>query len=821
MNYTPHPNFRQAITSLVICLLATFSLAAQSASPVARGAIMGKLLGESQTEVMYASVALLQNDSLVVGSAISAPTGDFRIEHIAAGSYRLRVDHLEYATYTTEPITVSGKEAITFPEITLTKSIAELGEVVVTYRKPLVEVKADRLVFNVDSSPSASGTNGLDLLRKSPGVSVDMDNNISLLGKSGVRIYINDVPSRLSGDDLVNLLQSISSDNVEAIEIITNPSAKYEAEGNAGIINFVMKRNLALGYNGSLTSSFTQGRYLRNNNSTALNYSGEKLRANLEVTESNQTSFDTFLDTKEQNNTTLDLNSNEISNRQGWNIAAGVESQLGERHLLSLNARGVINQNNETLNSRTDIFNSSSNERSNVLLSQSLVEQPSQNYSANLHHQWRLNSASSLNSALSVGTFSSDRHTEQPNALLAADEVTVTEIDNAEFDAMTTIGLWSAKTDYEREWEHFVLSAGGKYSHISTNNNFAFYDADSEELVLDPTKSNDFQYTEDVAAAYAIVNAKLSPALTLSGGLRVERTDSRGQLISDLPLDNKDVPRTYTDFFPNVGLSYDSQQDHAWSLSLGRRITRPNYQDLNPFETPISQLTVWKGNPFLSPKYTMNYQLSYSYKQKLIVTNTYSVTRDFFASIFEITGTGSNQIIPRNMQRATDYGVSLSYPVEVTKKWTINAFLEGSYATYQGDLEGTVIDLKNTNYNCRLQNSIKLPGNLLLDLTYSVGSDWVWRGSVRVRGNQSTSFGLRKDFFDKQLQLRITGADIFKTTNDYFYRGDYGGILIDGVRSFDTQRFGLGITWKFGNQQAKTRKNANSALDEELNRINN
>jgi iron complex outermembrane recepter protein len=371
----------------------------------------------------------------------------------------------------------------------------------------------------------------------------------------------------------------------------------------------------------------------------------------------------------------------------------------------------------------------------------------------------------------------------------------------------------------KKSWDKISFSAGGKFSHISTDNNFSFYNIFNDGPKLDITKSNDFTYTENVLALYSIVNARLGKLFTMNAGLRMENTSSRGRLISDLPIDDKDVPRNYTNFFPNVGISYNDQKNHSWSISIGRRITRPSYQDLNPFESPLNQLSIRKGNPFLKPNYIMNYQLSYAFRQKLTITNTYSITKDFFATIFEKSGEKGNILIPRNMEKATNYGLSVSYPLEVTKFWDFIAFLNGSYQTFNGNLEGTIIDLEITNYNFRIQNNLKLPLGISMDVSYNKGSDWIWRGSVRIKGNQGLSFGLRKEFFNKNLQIRITGSDILRSDSDYFYAGDYGGIVTDGVRTFDNQRFGLGATLKFGNQKAKVRSKTKSALDDELNRL--
>lgn len=803
--------------NLLLLFFSTFQLFSQSNSDEIKGIV----LNASQVGVVYASVMLFQNDSSLVNSAISRENGSFQLLNVKPGNYTIKIDHIEYESFTSQLFSITSNEKKILPTIVLQPAKNALDEVVITHKKALIEVKADKLIFNVASSPSASGTNGLDLLKKSPGVSLDMENNISLLGKGGVQIYINNVPSRLSGTDLATFLQSMTSDNIESIEIISNPSSKYEAEGNAGIINIRMKKNMALGFNGSATSSFTQGQYLRYSNGISLNYGGEKLKTNFDVTQSHDKSYDTFLDTKAQNESILDLDSEELRDRKALNIALGLEYRLSENQTLNFSGRTVINQNESDLNSRNDIFDTNPTALNSILISQSIIDEPSRNLAFNLNHQWELTKTSSFSTALSFGRFSNDKNTNQPNTYLEADGTTIISVDNNEFDGNADINLWSAKTDFEKSWEHTTFSTGVKYSRISTENSFRFFDYVNQEPVLDATQSNDFNYTENVAAIYAILNFKLNKSLKLNAGLRVEHTASRGQLLSDVEIDNKDVPRNYTDFFPNVGLSFDNQKNHTWALSIGRRITRPNYHDLNPFEKPISPLTIWKGNPFLKPNYIMNYQVSYSYKQKLIITNTYSETTDFFASIFEIIGENGNQIIPRNMDKATNYGISISYPFEVSKDWDFVLFANGGHKTFKGNLEGTIIDIEATTYDFRIQNNINLPWDILLDLTYFFESDWIWRGSINVRGNHDLGFGLRKDFFNKQLQIRVTGADILKTTNNYFYEGNYGGIDIKGVRSFDTQRFGLGATYKFGNAQAKTNIKTKSALDDELDRIEN
>jgi hypothetical protein len=613
----------------------------------------------------------------------------------------------------------------------------------------------------------------------------------------------------------------MGSDNIEDIEIISNPSSKYEAEGDAGIININLKKNVATGFNGSAVASFTQGEYLRNNQSVNLNYGGEKLKASLSVSRVDNETFSKFRETRLQNGYSFELASDEIGNFDGYTVTTGLEYMINQKHSLSFSGNAILNSNNDDLESTTFISLLETGALDEVLVSETLLDQESSNYNFNINYQWKLSSSSNLSADLSFGDFNSEGNTYQPNTFFGSDGTTVVNVSNNAFDSDTYIDLWSGKVDYEKEWDGWSLSVGSKYASIVTDNRFAFYNVIDDEQVLDPSRSNDFTYEEKVAALYAIADVKLSPKFNLSAGVRMENTASRGRLESAQEIDNNDVKRNYTDFFPNVSVSFNDDKDHALNLSIGRRITRPNYQNLNPFESPLSELSAWKGNPFLSPSYTMNYQLTYAFKKKLTVTNSYSETTDFFATIFEITGDQSNVLIPRNMQKTTRYSISASYPFEVSAFWEFIAFADGGYSTYDGDLEGTIIDLELLTWSFRIQNSISLPWGVKMDLTYMNYSDWIWRGSVDVEGNQRLDFGFRKTFLDGQLEVRITGSDAFRTDSDYFYQGNYGGIQTDGVLSFDNQRFGAGATWNFGNQKLKTMRRSRGGMDDELKRISN
>ncbi len=802
---------------LLLCIF-SFTLLAQQKLENTLAQISGQLNSKDKRPIEFATVSLLQEDSTIIAGSLSDTSGRYIFRDIKVGNYLLVVRHLEYKTYQTSTFTLKSGEYKSMPDIDMQAGTLGLKEVVVTAKVPLFEIQADKIVFNVEASPSASGTNGLDLLKQSPGVTLDMDNNISLLGRGGIQIYINGKRSRLTGNDLSMYLQSLTSDNIATIEIISNPSSKYDAEGNAGIINIKIKKNLALGFNGTANANTSKGNFYRSSAGVALNYGGSKINASARLTYSDSDNQDDLLDTKDQNGSFIDSKSYELRSQKSSNLDLGLEAILSKKHSLNFSGVAILNDNLNQLQNTTNLYKQKT-DLQEILNSKTLMNGGANNFNFNLQHRWDISSSENFTAEVSYGNYQTDRHTEQPNTFYAPDGELVLSIKNTSFDATTYINFYSIKADYDKSWKKLTLSTGAKYGIIKTDNAFDFYNIEGNGPLLDESRSNTFSYQEKVLALYGLANVKFNKKYNLNVGLRMENTNSHGELFSSKEINEKDVKRQYNNLFPNIGLAYNDQKTHAWNLSLGKRITRPSYTDLNPFITPQSQILVWEGNPFLKPNYIMNYQFTYTLKQRLTITNAYSVTKDFFATIFESIGENSYRVIPQNMQKATSYAVSVSYPFQVNKYWNVTTFFNGSFNTFNGDLSGTIIDLSVRNYYIRVQNNLKLPKGFNMDLSYYKFSDLIWRGSILIEGNQGVNFGLRKEFFEKKLQINVTGSDIFRTDSDYFYKGNYGGFVTDGLRVFDNRRFGISAALKFGNQKVKAKSKSSNSLNDELRRL--
>lgn len=781
--------------------------------------IKGFVFDVKNEPAMFATVILMNRDSVFMKGALSTESGSFLLDNISPGRYLVMIRNIGFKNFVTAPIAITKNEIITLDTIHLSPNVNELSQVVITGKKAVIEVQPDKVVYNVAQSANAAGSTGLELLSKSPGIVVDMDKNIILQGKSGVQVYINGRPTRLGGADLANLLESMRSDNVESIEIITNPSSKYDAEGTGGIINIKLKKNMNLGWNGNLIAGFSQGKYDRKSLGTSINYVGDKLSFNTNINVSDDHFQQDVNENTKQNDFVLDKKVNSDNNRKGFNITSGIDYKFNAKHSAGIDGRVFISNSNKILQSSTGIFHATDTIPFEILKAETLDDVVTSNYLMNADYHYVPNSSSSLSTDFSFGKYSNSKATDQPNDYFDAEMENVLRSSNAQYNSDTYITLWSGLLDYEKKFKSFTLSSGTKYSSVRTNNKLVFYNIENAIPVYDSSRSNDFTYTEKVFALYLILSAKPTKKISLNAGLRMENTASLGRLNTEVAVENSEVPRNYTDFFPNLSVSFDDQKNSVVSVSYGKRITRPNYQDLNPFESRSSELNAWKGNPFLKPNYITNYQITYSFKRKLVISNKYSVTKDFFANIFIISGDKGNILSPRNMQKATNNGLSVNYTQQVIKWWEFTAFLMYSYSTYKGDVEGAKIDLESNNLNFRLQNNLKLPADLTMEVTYFISSPWIWGGTVQVDAYTGLNIGLKKYFLDRRFLLQLTGNDIFRGSSDYYYHSNYGGMVVKGVITFDNQRFGINVTYNFGNQQAKSRTKAKSAIDSEMNRI--
>ncbi len=793
-----------------LMLLATFGFVhAQS--------ITGKVLSKEQDVVPFAAVTLNQlQDSSLVKAVITNEQGFFEIKSASNGTYILNISNIGFADYTKR--IVLNDAPLDLGVIILEAATENLDEVTVVAEKPMVQVLADKTVFNVENTINATGTSAFELLRKAPGVVVDNNGGIIVEGKAGVQIFIDNRPSVLQGQDLTNYLESLQSTDIEAIEIITQPSSKYDAAGNAGIINIKLKKDKSLGTNGSLTTGITVGDFARYNSSINFNTRGKK--GNLYGTYSNRfgksSNFLNLLRT--QSGTQFNARTNSIYDQNSNNIKIGYDFYATEKSTVGAIFNGNFNNGFGNNNSRTPIRPVETIENDSVLVSNNSTSNTSYNINANLNYKYADTLGRTLNMDFDYGTYSSDRTALQPNVYFNGDETQIIRENATSQNTPIDIGIITFKADYEQDLFKGKLGLGFKFSYVNTDNTFDFFNRINGAYVLNTMQSNQFDYTEKINAAYINYNYKWEK-WNLQMGLRVENTISDGNLVSNQQNKDSRVERNYTNFFPSGGLTYQLNQKNQFALIYSKRIQRPNYQSLNPFEYVIDELSFSKGNPFLQPQYTDNVKFSHTYNYRLTTSLSYSYISDFFAQVTVAEGNSRNFLTTRNVADQEIINFGISYPKQLKEWWNIYFSLNAYVSNYKAN-SPEFLPVKQETLSLYAQNTFNLPKDFTMEVSGWYSSPSVWGGTYRTNALGSLNVAFQKKYFNDKLTARLAFNDILYTV-PWSGTTQFGNLFIDGSGGSDSRQVAFSLTYDFGRDEIKKARNRKTGLEDEKDRIGN
>ncbi len=800
---------RTNILIIVILSLITQLLTAQSN-------VNGKVVDNNLQPVPAAVVSIFTVDrTQFIKAAVTNDNGDFNIKNVTVGNYVLNITSLGYEDFYSEAFSLN-QNGKSFDIITLISKAEDLEEVVVEVEKPMVQVLADKTVFNVQKTINAAGDSGFELLRKAPGVIIDNTDNLIVEGKSGVLIYIDDKPSVLRGEDLINYLKSIQSSDIEAIEIITQPSSKYDAEGNAGIINIKFKRDKSLGTNGSIASGLTYGEFARVNTSASFNNRNKK--TSIYGTFSNRFGESLgFINLfRFQNNTIFDARTETIYNNINNNLRLGFDWYASKKSTIGIIVSGNFSDDNSDADSRTPIIPDGQVNPEEVLIAGSDTQSKVSNLYTNVNYRFKADNDVALNMDVDFGSYSRDRENLQPNQYFNGSE---TELISETINFMVTpidITLFTAKVDYEQNFLKGKLSLGGKYSKVVTDNQFDFYDRINGQDILNTQRTNDFEYDENVNALYVNFNRQFKK-WNIQIGLRMENTSSDGILTALEEEQNNRVQRNYTDWFPSGGLTYQMNQKNSLALTYSKRIQRPNYASLNPFEYKIDELSFSKGNPFLQPQYTDNLKLSHTYNYRLTTSISYSFVKDYFARITEAVGDDQNFLTTRNVANQKVINLGISYPTSFNKWWSIYFSLNA----YRSIFEATNPDFNPISQNTLsfyAQNTFKLPKGFRAEVSGWYSSPSIWGGTYKTKSIGSLNVAFQKQLFDDKLTARLSFNDILFTSP---WEGitEFGSLRINGDGGGDSRQVRFNLTYNFGRNEIKKARKRDTGLEDEKNRL--
>lgn len=795
--------------SLLIFSLFTLSIHAQ--------AIKGEVLTETATAVPYAAVTLnLQGDSTLVKAVITNDFGFFEITNVPKGEYLLNISSMGFAPY---------RKALSFTEntmdlgqIILFEATENLEEVTVTAQKPLVQVMADKTVFNVENTINATGTSAFELLRKAPGVIVNNAGGIIVEGKTGVQIFVDGKLSVLQGEDLTNYLESLQATDIEAVEIITQPSSKYDAAGNAGIINIRLKKDKSLGTNGSITVGATVGDFVRYNSSTNFNVRGKK--GNLYGTYSNRfgksTGFLNLLRT--QSGTFFGARTESVFDRNTNNIKLGYDLYATPKSTVGAIFNGNFNNAFTENDSRTPIRAVNSTITDSVLVTDSRNVNTSYNLNANVNYRYADTLGTSLNIDMDYGKYNSDRSARQPNIYLNGDETQVLRQNSTRQNTPIDISIVTFKSDYEQRALKGMLGLGVKLSYVNTDNTFDFFNRINGMDVFNNGQSNQFDYTEQINAAYINYNRKWTK-WNLQLGLRVENTISDGNLLSMQENEDARVERNYTDFFPSGGLTYQMNRKNQFALTYSKRIQRPNYQSLNPFEYVIDELSFRKGNPFLQPQYTDNLKFSHTFNYRLTTSLSYTYVSDFFAQVTVADTGGRNFITQRNVADNEVINLGISYPKKIKEWWNLYFSLNAYISSYKAN-SPEFLAVKQETLSLYAQNTFSLPKGYTMEISGWYNSPSVWGGTYQTRALGSLNLAFQKRFLNDKLNARLAFNDVLYTI-PWSGTTQFGDLFIDGSGGSDSRQVAFSLTYDFGRSEIKKARKRKTGLEDENKRIEN
>ena len=800
------------ISLLVVCLFSLFQVRAQ--------VIMGNIIDENQEAIPYATLMLMDaKDSTLVKADYSKEDGTFKIDRIPNGQYHLNITTVGYANYKSKIINLStSDEFVVMENIQLQKATENLEEVVVTAQRPLIEVLPDKTVFNVENSINATGNNALELLRKSPGVVVDGSDNIFLQGRTGLQIYIDGKPSPLSGQDLITLLRTMQSSEISAIEIITNPSAKYDAEGNAGIINIKLKKDKRLGANANVNTGFAYGKRPKFNASTSTNYRNKNVNlfGNYGFNKSENESFINLFRTQE--GISYAQNSTNINNQTGHNFKAGADWFISDEHTLGFMTNGQINDRTGSNFSRTSIQPLDATNVTEVLQASNDSEGNTSNLNFNINYRFADTLGTSLNIDADYGRYRNRFSTNQPNVYLNGTEDQILFERLFQTDAPTDIDIYTIKSDYERNLWGGKLGLGVKFSLVATDNTFEFVDVEGGVPMLNIDRSNQFIFEENINAAYFSYKKQVGK-WNFQLGLRAEQTNSTGQLTAAKPNQVNEVDRHYLDFFPSGGITFSPKRMHQFSLTYSRRIDRPKYQDLNPFEYKLDELSFRLGNPFLRPQYTHNVQLSHTFKYSLNTSLSYSRTTDYFAQLSDTLSDGRTFIQQRNLANRETVNLSIGTPIPVTKWWNMYANASLFHTRYQATFEeGKFIDLAATSYSIYAQSTFSLPKDFKLEISGFYSGPGIWAGTYESTAIYSLNAGIQKKVLNGRGNLRLSVNDIFLGMN-WSGISQFGDLYIEADGGWESRQIKLNFSYQIGNDQVKGVRKRKTGLEDEKSRI--
>lgn len=810
---------------LALLMATAVSSVAQSTPGIAfakpsaeQGGLEGRVSDEKGEPIEYVTVLLRQpQDSILIAGATTDAAGRYAFEPVAPGKYILTLTFVGYHKQSVPIELKDGAGIYPVPAVFLKEDATVLGEVAVRGQKPLVEQDGGKLILNVQNTIIAAGGSAADLLERAPGVSIDQNSQISVNGKTGVNVMIDGKPTYLPPAELATLLRSINANNIATIEINANPSARYDASGNAGVINIRLKKNTLAGFNGAITAGTGYGRYGKANGSVNLNYSTRKWNHFFNYGYTFNKRFNDFLTDR------VSLRSNgdpiyytqqldRVQRLLSHTWQAGSEWQWNPKNSIAIITSGSYNERFTDNYSFTQLKSALDNEADSTVILTNDQRYRWHNISSSIgykHFFERTGSALSIDVDYSNYEF-------KLNDNFAIKHFRQTDIFEKQYtilsDQPSSFNIYTTRLDYtHRLNKQTSLETGVKFSYVNTVNEINFTNNQNGQFETDLTRSTDFDYTEKVGAGYVTMKTKLL-GFDAQLGLRAEQThydgfSKRAQL---------SIERNYFKLFPNITLNRNMRENYQFGFAYSYRIDRPAYNDLYPYVFYFDPFSAQKGNPALLPQFTHNFQFSQTVAGDFGINLGYSTTSQYIAFVILLNEDKvSEYAIKKNFDAFQNYYLTVSAPIRISKSWTVNSNLNLFYNQFNIQFLDEVYEVGKLSGMATITHTLTLPWDLTGEITTVYNAPNV-SGLIKTEALGSVNVGLQKKVLGKKGSLRLNVTDIFYT-NRTRNSVEYPGFGIHFNNYPETRIIRLNFTYNVGKTGDAMRKR--NGQDEEKKRI--
>jgi iron complex outermembrane receptor protein len=805
---------------MILLTILTLSIVSQAQNRI--GKITGSVIDGNTKTIESATITLLRaKDSSVAKMSVADKTGKFTFEAVPEGKYMVSITAVGHNKGYSETIEITqANPSVTLKTVELVPVAKNLSVATVTAKKPLIEQKIDRTIVNVEASVTNVGNSALEVLEKSPGITVDKDGNISLKGKQGVVVMIDGRPSYLSGPDLANMLRSMSASQLDQIEIMTNPPAKYDAAGNSGVINIKTKKNKQFGYNGSLTTGYTQGKYPRFNEGVNFNYRNNKVNLFTSLNYNrNQKGEDLLITRNFRESTTknilsiFDQNSSMKNESHFYSSKIGLDYTVSKKTTLGFVLNGFYNPSTWSSNTNTFIYNPNY-----VLTSQTKTysrnDEKWKNFSSNFNLRTALDSAGQeITADLDYIQYRSTSKQPLVSSYYNNMGILTKTPDTLMGNLPQDITIYSGKADYTLPLKKGAkFEAGIKSSYVKTDNDANYDSLRNGQTLHDFNRSNHFVYQENVNAAYINYSRPLGKKWSGQFGLRIENTSAKGnQLTTGVQFN-----RSYTQLFPTVYLQYSADKNNQFVINYGRRINRPDYQDLNPFIHFLDRYTFEQGNPNLKPQFSHNIELSHTYKGFLTTTLNYSTTTDIIQQVIEQNELNNETFIKKaNIATRNQVGIAVSAYKQINKWWSGNIYMNFANNHFKGVVNNENISIGIGMLMVQAQQQFKWGKGWGAELSGFYRSKGL-EGVIFIKPIAQVNAGFSKQVLKNKGSVRLNFRDIFAGSKFKGY-SKYGNVDAKFTDINDSRAVSLSFTWRFnkGKLKASSGKKEGGASDEQ------